>query len=121
METVLNHYSHEALLKLFQQLEEHPGEGKDPIFGCSINGGYVIKRFISGCLSREGDIKFNSYLALSTLLIQFPLKNELSGLALTHYILTQTDIKKHCGGKSSETQAYVIGKVLIVKALKSIL
>lgn len=121
METVIKNYSHEALLNLFQQLEQRPGEGQDPVINCSTNAGYVIKRFISGCLSKEGDIKFNSYFALSTLLLQFPLSRQTNIGAVVEFVLTQSDIKKNCGGKSSEIQAYAVGKILIVKALGSLL
>lgn len=49
------------------------------------------------------------------------LKNKINSVFLADYILTQTDVKKNCGGKPSEIQAYVIGKILIAKALNQLL
>lgn len=78
----------------------------------------MIKRLIAASLSREGEVKFNAYFALSTLLNHLPhLKTSLNAKGLASFIITQTDIKKNCGGKTSEIQAYSIGKVLIIKAL----
>ena len=78
----------------------------------------MIKRLINATLSRDGDTKFNAYFALSTLLTYIPsLKTSIKVSALWQFILVQTNIKKNCGGKPSEIQAYAIGKILIIKAL----
>lgn len=37
------------------------------------------------------------------------------------FISVQTNHKKHCGGKSSEIEAYIIGKLLIIKSLRLVL
>ena len=44
------------------------------------------------------------------------LKSTLKAHSLGEYVLTQSNIQKQCGGKPSEIQAYVTGKVLIFKA-----
>jgi hypothetical protein len=40
--------------------------------------------------------------------------------ALYEHIASISNYKKHCEGKTTEVEAYVVGKILAVKALKSI-
>ena len=80
---------------------------------------YVVKRLITTTLARDGNIKFNAYFALSTLLtFASHLKESINVESLQRFIFNETDIKENCGGKFSEIQAYVSGKILIFKALK---
>ena len=102
VETVIKNYSNAALQSLFQHLNEHPGTAVVEGLGCAQNEAYVLKRLINATLSREGDIKFNAYFALSTLLLHVPdLKNRINQVVLADYIISQTSINKHCGGKPS--------------------
>jgi transcriptional regulator of acetoin/glycerol metabolism len=102
VETVIKNYSHNALQLLYQHLKENPGKTVVEGLGCSENEAYVIKRLINATLSREGDIKFNAYFALSTLTAYLPaLKERINAGVLADYILSQTNINKHCGGKPS--------------------
>jgi hypothetical protein len=77
----------------------------------------VLKRLLGAILARVPNLKFNAYLALTAL------AKELAGVkaeALYEYIASLSNYKKHCEGKVSEIESYVVGKILAFKALKSV-
>jgi hypothetical protein len=92
------------------------------LFRVGVNLEYVVKRLISATLARDGGIKFNAYLALSSCTQFVPaLMATIDVQVLVDFILAQSSIKKHCEGKASDIQAYAVGKILIFRALRPLL
>jgi hypothetical protein len=108
--------SEQAVLRLLAELATAPGE-KSEHLGLPSNYDYVLKRLLGAILSKEPDIKFNAYL---TLLALAPHLKAVRTEALYEHIYALSNYKKHCEGKATEIEAYVIGKVLIFKALKQV-
>lgn len=98
------------------ELANNPGE-KSEVFGLAVNYEYVLKRLLGAVLAREPSLKFNAYLALTV--VARSLKNVRTE-ALYEHITTISNYKKNCEGKPIEIEAYIIGKILIFKALKNI-
>jgi hypothetical protein len=78
---------------------------------------YVVKRFIGAILAKDPNLKFNAHLALTAIAKSL---SEVKTESLFEYIAGLSNYKKHCDGKATEIEAYVIGKILAFKALKSI-
>lgn len=115
VEEVLKDYSEEALLQLLDTVAANPGE-QTAAFDCPANYEYLLRRFITACLARDPNIKFNAHLVLSLIAKQLP---SLNSPAILQFVLAQANHKRHCGGKTIEIQAFVIGKILILRSLRS--
>lgn len=76
-----------------------------------------MKRLLGASLSKDPTIKFNAFVALSALAPQL---KEVRTEALYEHVAALSDHNKHCEGKATEIEAYIIGKILIFKALRSI-
>jgi hypothetical protein len=93
-----------------------PGE-KSEVLGLPANWEYALKRLLGALLAREPELKFNAFLTLSALAPHLPRPHSE---ALYEHIARLSDYKKHCEGKAIDIEAYVVGKILIFKALRTL-